>query len=128
MAHLDTQANRHPIRIHREKVMNHKAVKKFFGLITLAAFLLGACSNKDVSENIPETPTMPNPQVRVELLPTLTMAPTVENLAPTAEPTLTQEVQIWFDPTPDVDALANQIESALDEIQRGLNNQNFNLK
>lgn len=97
--------------------------------LVILAVLTGGCAGKqNVSEAGPATATMPNPQVRVEQLPTQTMMPTVENLAPTAEPTLTQQVQIWFDPTPDVDAIAAQIEAALDEIERGLKNQNFDLK
>ena len=71
---------------------------------------------------------MPQPQIRVESLPSATPAP-VEVITNTPEPELTATpAVVYYDPTPDSDLLANQIESMINDLDRKLRNQNFILK
>ena len=100
----------------------------FMAIITL--MIASGCSTENNSVQDQENPAKPQPQVRIMLLPSETAAPTQTNQntsTPEASPTAAI-VQAYIEPTPDVDAIANQIEALMDEIDRKLRNENFQLK
>ena len=106
--------------------MERKA--KFWILVIIVAVLCAACSTDNSSGQGQEDATKPPPQVRVEILPSLTPPPPLPTetvTVPTLEPTA---AQVFFWPTPDADALANQIDSIMSEMEQKLKSQNINIK
>jgi len=73
---------------------------------------------------------MPQPQVRVQLKPTSTPEPTKQiEAAATAEVTSAPTAAyLLYDPTPDPEALANDIQAMMDQIDSQLKAENFQLK
>jgi hypothetical protein len=102
---------------------------KFWILVAVVVVLCTACSTDNSSGEGLGDVTKPPPQVRVEALPTGTapppLPPTEVVIVPTLEPTA---AQVFFDPTPDVDTLADQIDSMMNEIDQKLKSQNINIK
>lgn len=108
-------------------IVNKKYIAWIF--ILLLAVTLTACSgdgNTDTTDA-----AKPQPQVRVELKPTYTPNPEA-TIAPTeelaAEATVATNQGVYVDPTPDSDAIANQIDAMMSDIDRILKSQNFTLK
>ena len=104
--------------------------KKLFLVLLAAVFSLVLIGCSTDNSNGKTDPNMPQPKVRVELKPTATPSPT-QIIEPTATPeAVTSPTPEWFyyDPTPDSDSLASQIESMMDEIDRKLKSENFQLK
>ena len=95
----------------------------------MAAFTTGCSSNNSDNQGSVD-PSKPKPQVRVEAMPSATLILTPV-LTPTlmAEPTsVATPVQVFYDPTPDVDQLADQIDAMMTDIERKLNGEKFILK
>ena len=103
--------------------------KKFWVFVAIIALLSAGCSTENTSGQGQSDALKPQPQVRVEALPSLTASPPqpTTEAVPSLEPTATS-AQVYFDPTPDTEAIANQIEALMDEIDRKLKNENFVLK
>lgn len=100
-------------------------------LLAIVALLISSCSKKDTSGPLDQDPAKPQPQVRVMAIPSVTAVPTIPGveISPTPESIATPgTVQYLIDPTPDVDAIADQIEGMLDDIDRRLNGNTFQLK
>lgn len=100
-------------------------------LLAFVALLISSCSKNDNSGPLDLDPAKPQPQVRVMAIPSATAEPTIPGVesSPTPEPIATAgSVLYLIDPTPDVDAIADQIEGMLDDIDRRLNNNTFQLK
>ena len=94
-------------------------------MLILMAFA-SACSTGGTTGQA-DTP-MPQPQLRAASLPSATPAP-VQEVTSTPLPELTNTpAPLYYDPTPDVDMLANHIESMISDLERKLKNQNFILK
>ena len=93
--------------------------------------ILTSCSKNDNSNKNQNEVPKPLPQVRIVVMPTATDSiplPTeISTPTPAPENTATPMV-IYYDPTPDVEFLANQIEGMMDEIERKLRSENFILK
>ncbi|MCX6080237.1 MAG: hypothetical protein NTW32_11945 [Chloroflexi bacterium] len=105
----------------------NKNIKVWVCVLIIVLFSTG-CSTGDVSGQGQVDTTRPQPQVRVETLPSKTPEAVLE-VTNTSEPDLTATpAALYYDPTPDVDLLANQIESMIDEIDRKLKGENFSLK
>ena len=101
---------------------------KFLILVTVVAVLCSACSTDNSSGQGQGEATKPPPQVRVGILPSATAPPPLPTKAgavPTLESTAAQ-VFIW--PTPDEDALADQIDAMMNEIDNKLKSENINIK
>jgi len=110
--------------------VNRKTLLWIF-CILIALACAGCSTDNTVGGNQTEA-VKPPPQVRVEAMPTATLAPTTEavippTLEPTLEPTAAQ-VQYDAPPTPDVDAIANELEAEMDAIDQKLRNQDLLLK
>ncbi|HEY3312132.1 MAG TPA: hypothetical protein VGK00_10880 [Anaerolineales bacterium] len=99
--------------------------------ITLLALItVGCTTGKNTGQG---EVTKPQPQVRVQALPsaTATLPLPVEAAAPppVASATVAPAAgQVYIEPTPDEDALVNQIDSMMDDIDRKLRNEDFLLK
>ena len=109
--------------------MNKKI--RFWALVALIVLISTGCSTKNNSGQGSGDSSKPQPQVRVEALPsaTPTLPALADNSAPTPEPSVSPTPGwIYYDPTPDEDALASQIQSMMDDIDRKLRNSNFVLK
>jgi hypothetical protein len=101
---------------------------KFLVIVSLVALLSTGCSSNNNGNG---DSLKPQPQVRVGARPSSTPEPTVQvdNLALTAAPSPSAApAQLYYDPTPDEDAIANQIQSMMDEIDRKLKSNIFLLK
>ncbi len=93
--------------------------------IAMLSLFVAACSNGGT--NNPAATSMPQPQVRVGSLPSATAAEIEATGTP--EPILTPtQAAVFYDPTPDVDQLANQIDNMINDISRRLKSQNYILK
>ena len=104
-----------------------KQLLKWALLVLLLTMLMGCSTdNSTVGKNT----TKPQPQVRIETKPSPTpISATTVVTEVTSEPIQTNTPgPIYFDPTPDSDAIANQIEALMDEIESKLKNENFQLK
>lgn len=109
--------------------MSRKAV--LWILLALIGLICTGCSTDNSNSGSSQTESVkPPPQVRVEILPSATSASLPlpeETITPTLEPTAAPaEIYVW--PTPDEDAIINQIESMMDQIDQKLNRQDLNLK
>jgi hypothetical protein len=90
--------------------------------------LCTACSTDNSSGQEQGAATKPPPQVRVETLPSATALPPLSTetvVVPTLEPTPAQ-VFVW--PTPDEDAIGDEIDSLINEIDNKLRSQDINIK
>ena len=107
--------------------MDRKA--KLWILVIVVALLCSACSTDNNSGKGQGDETKPPPKVRVEALPTGTALPPLPTEAATVAPTLEPTAaQVYIEPTVDEDALANQIEAMMDDIDQKLKSQNINIK
>ncbi len=99
----------------------------FLILLMLIALLCVGCSGDDTSV---QGVVLKPPSVRVEALPTATAAPqsAIVELTETPSPQPTDPLVIYYDPTPDSDAIANEIDSIIADINRKLQNQDLLLK
>ncbi len=73
---------------------------------------------------------MPQPQVRVQLKPTATPEAEIQ-IDPTATAEFTAlptTAYLLYDPTPDAEAIANEIQAMMDQIDSQLKAENFQLK
>jgi hypothetical protein len=97
--------------------------------VALAALLSAGCSTDNTSGQGQGDAAKPLPQVRVEALPSATasLPPPTAVVTPSLEPSATS-AQVYFDPPPDSDAIANQIDALMDEIDRKLKSENFIFK
>ena len=100
-------------------------------MVVLISMVCAACSTKNTNGQGNGDDIKPKPQVRVGALPSDTpSAPVQVDVAaptPEASPSATA-AQLYYDPTPDEDAIVNQVQSLIDDIDRGLKSANFNLK
>ena len=102
---------------------------KFWALVVMFALISAGCSTNNNSGQ--GSDNKPKPQVRVEAMPsaTPTLPGLADNSAPTPEPSASPTAAwMYYDPTPDEDALASQIQSMMDDIDRKLKSENFILK
>lgn len=92
--------------------------------------LLSACSTSTDDSSGPGATdaTKPPPQVRVELLPTLTPLPVTPTEVTTNTPEPTVPVQIYIDPPADEYAVSDQVEASMDDLERSLNQLDNELK
>jgi PBP1b-binding outer membrane lipoprotein LpoB len=105
----------------------------FLIFIMLMALLIAGCSTDNSSGKDQSDASKPQPQVRVVVNPTATAspsAPPVENTPSAAEPsaTVTAPEQVLTtvpEPTADEDAIANQIESLMDDMDKKLNSADY---
>ena len=92
--------------------------------------LCAGCSTDNITSGSQTQVAKPPPQVRVVAAPsaTATIAITEEAVvAPTSEATATSaQVYVW--PTPDEDAILNQIDTMIEDINQKLNSQDLLLK
>ena len=111
--------------------MNKKT--KFWVFIALIALLSAGCSgnNNNSGQDQGDAPK-PLPQVRIVVNPSATTSPTaqVENTLSAPEATATviaydQALTIDPEPTADLDAIANQIEALMDDMDKKLNSENY---
>jgi hypothetical protein len=104
-----------------------KRKTKFWILVAIVAVLCTACSTDNSSGQGQGDATKPPPQVRVETLPTATALPlpTETVIVPTPEPTA---AQAFFWSPPDSNALEDQINAMMDEMDRKLKSQNTTIK
>ena len=96
----------------------------------LALITAGCSGEKNTGQGQAEV-TKPQPQVRVQAMPsaTATLPLPVEVAAPSPEPSATfVPGEVYIEPTPDEDAIVNQIDTMMDEIDRKLKNEDFLLK
>ncbi len=102
--------------------------KSLVWVVFLAVFCAACSGNKDGSSGPENEATKPPPQVRVELLPTLTPLP----ITPTAEATSTAEVaapvQIYIDPPADEYAISDEVEAMMNNLDRDIRILDNNLK
>jgi hypothetical protein len=103
----------------------------FWILWILIALACAGCSTDNTVGGNQTEAVKPPPQVRVEAMPSATLAPTTEapasTLEPTLEPTVAQvQAGVW--PTPDEDAIVNQIDAMMDQIDQKLRSQDLLLK
>ncbi|MEI7847855.1 MAG: hypothetical protein WCK35_18790 [Chloroflexota bacterium] len=101
-----------------------------FSIMVFLVFIFTVGCSKDNTTGQMD-PSKPQPQVRIEIKP----SPSTVVIATALNPETTSEAivtvtpaQLLYDPTPDSDAIANQIESMMDEIDRKLKSENFQLK
>ena len=109
-----------------------KLKTKFWVFIALIALLTAGCSTDNTSGNEQGDTSKPQPQVRVVVNPTATASlPVVAENTPAApEPsaTVTTPDQVLTsepEPTADEDAIANQIESLMDDMDKKLNSADY---
>jgi len=98
----------------------------FWALVALIALAVTGCSTNINSGQA--SGDKPQPQVRVEAMPsaTPTLPGMVDNVAPTPEPSASPTAAwMYYDPTPDEDVIANQIQSMMDDIDKRLNSTKF---
>lgn len=102
---------------------------KFWIFLTVTALFCVGCNTEKTSGQGQGDATKPAPQVRVEVLPsaTATLPLPTDEVAATPTPE-TAAAGNYALPTTDVDALADQIEANMEEMERELNNQKFILK
>ncbi|HEY3311047.1 MAG TPA: hypothetical protein VGK00_05340 [Anaerolineales bacterium] len=103
-----------------------KKIISFLLFAIITGLLLAACTTENTKHN--EEPSMPQPQVRVGALPTVTAAPPnpMEMAAPSPAASSTATPALYYiEPTPDEDAIANQIQALMDEIDRKLQSEKF---
>ena len=100
----------------------------FWVLVILTILVISGCSNDNTTGQIDSS--KPQPQVRIQTKPSATiLVPTEISTPPASEISATSTAApIYYDPTPDSDSIANQIESMMDEIDRKLKSENFLLK
>lgn len=107
--------------------MNKKSIVAV--LLILVSLASAGCAGKTSSQGEKSgASNLPQPQVRVEALPSATPAPTLKVEAVVLPPTASATapvLQYYIEPTPDEDAIANQIQSLIDEIDQKLQSQNF---
>jgi hypothetical protein len=97
-------------------------------LLTLAVLVFAGCSGGNTSGQGEALKPLPN--VRVEALPSSTPAapqPATAEVTGTPGASPTAPV-LYYDPTPDSDAIANQIQAIIDDINRRLQIQDTSLK
>ena len=96
----------------------------------LAVFIVLVCAGCSTNNNSGQgNGDKPQPQVRVEAMPsaTPTLPGMMDNSAPTPEPSVSPTAAwMYYDPTPDEDAMASQIQNMMNDIDRKLNSANFN--
>ena len=105
--------------------MNKKI--SLWALVILIVVVCAGCSSNNNSGN--GSNDKPLPQVRVGALPsaTATLPGIGDNSAPTPEPSVSPTAAwMYYDPTPDVDTIANDIQNTMNDIDHKLNNANFN--
>ena len=108
--------------------MNRKNSLYFFLAATI--LMCAGCSTGNTSGGKQTEAVKPAPQVRVEAMPSATATlplPVDETVPATIEPTATLS-QVYILPTPDEDAIVNQIDGMMDDIDKKLRNQDFLLK
>jgi hypothetical protein len=96
----------------------------------LIALVCVGCSTDNTTSDSQTEAVKPPPQVRVVTLPSATpsVSSTEESpAAPTIEPTVAP-AEVYFWPTPDEDAIVNEIDAMIDEINQKLNSQDLLLK
>jgi uncharacterized lipoprotein len=111
--------------------MNKKT--SFLIFIMLMALLTAGCSTDNTSGNDQSDSSKPQPQVRIVVNPTATAGPStpaVENTPSASDPTATvtapeQVLTSEPEPTADEDAIANQIESLMDDMDKKLNSADY---
>jgi predicted small secreted protein len=93
--------------------------------VVLTAVLLAGCSGGSGQGDTLKPP----PNIRVAELPSATATLEVPAMEIPATPSLVPTAAVvYYDPTPDSDALANQIDSAINDIEQKLRSQNLLLK
>jgi len=107
----------------------NKFIKFLVLMMTLAAFTIGCSSNNSGNQGS-DDPSKPKPQVRVEVMPsaTLTLAPVVTSTIEPAPSPAATAAQVFYDPPPDVDQLAEQIDQMMTEIENKLGGEKYILK
>jgi PBP1b-binding outer membrane lipoprotein LpoB len=107
--------------------VNQKRIRLYI-LFTFAALVFVGCSGGSNSGQAEAL--KPPPNVRVEALSSSTPAAPQMIAEPSVTPTVTPTAQVvyFYDPTPDSDALANQIQAIIDDINRRLQGQDTTLK
>lgn len=97
-------------------------------LLVISLLLITGCSTGNHSGDTDSN--MPQPQVRVELKPSPTPAPVlVTESTATAEATAVPTAAfLLYDPTPDAETIANDIQAMMDQIDSQLKAENFQLK
>lgn len=101
---------------------------KFWMFFALIALLCAGCNTEKTSGQGQGDVTKPPPQVRVEAMPSATATLPLPTEVVTSTPEAVATAEVYVLPTPDVEAMANQIEANMDELERELNNQKFILK
>jgi len=105
--------------------VNRKAMTWIF--LALIALMCAGCSTDNTTSGGSQDTVKPPPQVRVEAMPTATVvfsAPT-EAAAATLEPTAAPAQVYYPAPTPDEDAIMNQIDSTISDMNQKLNSQSL---
>jgi len=104
----------------------------FWVFIALIALLSASCSDNNNSGQGQGDATKPLPQVRVVVNPSATASPSaqVENTPSAPEATETviasdQALTIDPQPTADEDAISNEIEALMDDMDKKLNSEDY---